>query len=107
MCKVIDKAETDIHHVIWKCYKNQYNVYCKENKKRVPREHHVAYNLFVKDKQNPREALKIMYEMCHQVLSEDIRARLVEILYNTEDKDFYIPEVIKGGKKNKPKTQSE
>jgi hypothetical protein len=49
----------------------------------------------VKDKQNPRDALKKMFEMCKQILLPQIRERLVEILYNTEDKDFYIPELLK------------
>lgn len=101
LVRMVDKTETDIHHILGRCLKNKYNVYADENKIRIPRWDHMAYNLFVKDKQNPREAMQKMYEMCKQVLTEETRARLVDILYNTDDKDFYIQEVLKWPKKKK------
>jgi hypothetical protein len=36
---------------------------------RISRKDHVDYNNFVKDKQNPREAMQKLYEMCKQVLT--------------------------------------
>ena len=86
---------------MWQRYKKQYNVKIAQNKIEIPRKDHVDYNHFVKDKQNPREAMQKMFDMCKQVLLPSIRERLVEILYNTEDKDFYIPELLKWTKGKK------
>ena len=99
--RVIDSAETDIHHILWKKYKHLYNVNIEQNKVRIPRKDHVAYNHFVKDKQNPREALQKLFEMCKPILKDEVKKQLIEILYNTEDKDFYIPELLKCPKKKK------
>ncbi len=99
--RVVDSTATDIHHIMGQKYKNLYNVRIEQNKVRIPRKDHVDYNHFVKDKQNPREAMQKMFDMCKQVLLPEIRERLVEILYNTEDKDFYIPELLKWPKGKK------
>jgi hypothetical protein len=67
----------------------------EQNKIRLSRREHVDYNNFVKDKQNPREAMQKMYELCKQVLRPEIREMFVKLLYNTDDEDFYIPELLK------------
>jgi hypothetical protein len=41
----------------------------EQNKMRISRKDHVDYNNFVKDKQNPREAMQKLFEMCKQVLT--------------------------------------
>ena len=82
-------------------YKNQYNVKIEQNKVEIPRKDHIAYNHFVGDKQSPREALQKLFEMCKPILKDEVKKQLVEILYNTEDKDFYIPELLKCPKKKK------
>jgi hypothetical protein len=50
-------------------YKHLYNVNIDQNKMRISRKDHVDYNNFVKDKQNPREAMQKLFEMCKQVLT--------------------------------------
>jgi hypothetical protein len=55
----------------------------------------------VKDKQNPREAMQKLYEMCKQVLTTWVRRELYTILYETDDEMFYIPELLKWKKKKK------
>ena len=96
---VIDKTATDLHHILGQKYKNEYNVNTPQNKIRIPRYFHVDYNNFVREEQNPRWAIRKMYELCKQVLRPDIRDIFEEILYNTPDELFYIPEVLKWKKK--------
>ena len=96
--KIVDKTATDIHHILWQKYKHIYNVNAEENKVRILRKDHIDYNNFVKDKQNPREALQKMYEMCKQVLTPWVKEILETVLYKTDDELFYIPEVLKNGK---------
>ena len=71
---------------------------------RISRKDHIDYNNFVKDKQNPREAMQKLFEMCKQVLTAWVRRELYTILYETDDEMFYIPELLKWKKKKKKKT---
>lgn len=96
---IIEKTSTDIHHILWLKYKNQYNVNIPQNKKRIPRRFHVNYNNFVEDKQNPRDAFKIVYELTKEILSPGVREILETVIYKTDDTLFYIPEIIKWKKK--------
>ena len=61
--RIIDKTETDIHHIMWQCNKAKYNTNIDENKVRISRAEHVALNNFFKDKQDPREQLKKVFEI--------------------------------------------
>lgn len=92
---IIDKTATDIHHILGQKYKAQYNVNIDQNKIRIPRKDHIDYNNFVKDKQNPREAMQKLYEMCKQVLTPGVREVMETVLYKTDDDLFYIPELLK------------
>lgn len=105
--KIVDKTATDIHHILWQRYKNIYNVNVEENKMRILRKDHIDYNNFVKDKQNPREALQKMYEMCKQVLTPWVKDILETVLYKTDDELFYIPEVLKNGKHKRKKREED
>ena len=105
--RVIDKYATDIHHVVGQKYKHLYNVNIDQNKMRISRKDHVDYNNFVKDKQNPREAMQKLFEMCKQVLTAWVRRELYTILYETDDEMFYIPELLKWKKKKKNGTNTE
>lgn len=96
---IIEKTATDLHHVMGRKYRNKYNVNIDQNKIRISRRDHVDYNNFVKDKQNPRLAIQKLYEMCKSVLRPDIRDIFEELLYNTDDEHFYIPELLKWKKK--------
>lgn len=105
--RVIEKTATDIHHIVGQKYKHLYNVNIDQNKMRISRKDHVDYNTFVKGKQNPREAMQKLYEMCKQVLTTWVRRELYTILYETDDEMFYIPELLKWKKKKKNDTNTE
>lgn len=105
LCKIIDKTETDIHHIMWKCNRLKYNTNIDENKVRISRRLHVALNGFFGDKQNPRDQLKQVFEIVKPVLSEWVRKELYTILYEADDDLFYIPELLKW-KKKKQKTNT-
>ena len=75
----------------------------------MERREHIALNNYFKDKQNPREQFKKVYETVKNVLSPGVRQELYTILYEADDDMFYIPELLKKKKKkdNKPKSPSE
>lgn len=107
--RVIDKTATDIHHIMWKCNRHIYNINIEQNKIKMERREHVALNNYFKDKQNPREQLKQVFETVKNVLSDGVRKELYTILYIADDDMFYIPELLKKKKKkdDKPKSPSE
>lgn len=107
--RVIEKTATDLHHIMWRCNKHLYNVNIDENKIRMERREHIALNNYFKDKQNPREQFKKVYETVKNVLSPWVRRELYAILYEADDEMFYIPELLKEKKKrkDKPKTPPE
>lgn len=96
---IIEKTAMDLHHIMWKKYKNKYNVDIPQNKKKIPRRFHVRYNNFVEDRQSPRELFDIAYQMTKDVLSPGVREVLETVIYKTDDDLFYIPELIKWKKK--------
>jgi len=104
--RVIEKSATDLHHIMWRCNKHLYNVNIDENKIRMERREHIALNNYFRDKQNPREQLKKVFETVKQVLSPWVRRELYAILYEADDEMFYIPELLKW-KKKKTTTDTE
>lgn len=107
--RVVEKAATDLHHIMWRCNRHLYNIDINENKIRMERREHIALNNYFGDKQNPREQFKKVYETVKNVLSPGVRKELYTILYEADDDMFYIPELLKKKKKkdNKPKSPSE
>jgi len=107
--RVVEKTATDLHHIMWRCNRHLYNIDINENKIRMERREHIALNNYFKDKQNPREQFKKVYETVKNVLSPGVRKELYTILYEADDDMFYIPELLKKKKKkdNKPKSPSE
>lgn len=103
--RVIDKTSTDLHHIMGRCNKHLYNVNIDQNKIRMERREHVALNNYFKDKQNPREQLKKVFETVKSVLSAWVRRELYTILYEADDEMFYIPELLKCKKKTKTKSE--
>lgn len=103
--RVIDKTATDLHHIMGQCNKHLYNVNIDENKIRMERREHIALNNYFRDKQNPREQLKKVFETVKTVLSPWVRRELYTILYEANDDIFYIPELLKC-KKKKQKTNT-
>lgn len=104
--RVIDKTATDLHHIMGQCNKHIYNVNIDENKIRMERREHIALNNYFRDKQNPREQLKKVFETVKTVLSPWVRRELYTILYEADDEMFYIPELLKWKKKKKTDTNT-
>lgn len=104
--RVIDKTETDIHHIMWQCNKHLYNVNINENKIKMERREHIALNNYFGNKQNPREQMQKVFETIKNVLSPGVRRELYTILYEADDEMFYIPELLKNKKKKKDKPKS-
>ena len=86
---------------MWQCNKHLYNVNIDQNKIIMSEREHIALNNYFRDKQNPREQLKQVYETVKSVLSEWVRRELYTILYEADDSMFYIPELLKWKKKKK------
>ena len=105
--RVIEKTATDMHHIMGQCNKHLYNVNIDENKIRMERREHIALNNYFRDKQNPREQLKKVFETVKQVLAPWVRRELYTILYEADDEMFYIPELLKWKKKKKTTTNTE
>ena len=84
-----------------------YNVNIDENKIRMERREHIALNNYFRDKQNPRDQLKKVFETVKSVLTPWVRHELYTILYETDDEMFYIPELLKWKKKKKNGTNTE
>lgn len=103
--RVIDETATSIHHIMGQCNKKDYNVNIEQNKVRIKDREHIAFNGYFKDKQNPREQLKKVFELVKPVLSSWVRKELYTILYEADDDLFYIPELLKW-KKKKQKTNT-
>ena len=99
--RVIDKTETDIHHLIWRRYRQKYNTNAEINKVRINRRKHVALNAFFWDKQSPREQLLEVFNLVKPVLSLWVKQELEIILNQTTDDLFYNEEVLKNGKHKK------
>ena len=104
--RLIDKTETDIHHLIGKKYRMKYNTNEEENKVRISRREHIALNNYFWDKQSPREQLLKVFNLVKPVLSPGVRNELYTILELTDDEMFYIPNVLKC-LKQKSKKKSE
>lgn len=104
LLRVIDKTATNVHHIVWKCNRQKYNTEIPENKVRISEREHDAFNRYFKDKQNPREQLLKVFNLVKPVLSNWVRHEL-EVILNCDDELFYIPELLKHGKKWEKRTE--
>jgi len=102
LMRIIDKTSTNIHHIMWRCNRHKYNTNIEQNLVRISEREHDAFNRYFKDKQNPREQLKKVFDLVKPVLSTGVRHEL-EIILNCEDELFYIPELLKWQKKKSEK----
>ena len=105
LLRVIDATATNLHHIMGRCNRHKYNTNIPENLVRISEREHDALNRYFKDKQNPREQLRKVFELVKPVLSNWVRHEL-EIILNCEDELFYIPELLKKNGKNKKKWES-
>lgn len=99
---VIDKTAEDIHHIISKKKRHEFNVDNPKNKVKIKRRKHVALNGLYGDHQTPKEQLKDMLEIRKTALSEEVRQTLYDIL-SLDDEVFYDYDLVKRHKllKNK------
>lgn len=94
LVRVIDKTETDIHHILSKKKKNLYNTDNSKNKIKLNRRKHMALNAFYGDHQTPKEQLKDMLDIRKTALSEEVRQTLYDLL-NLDDEAFYDFDLVK------------
>ena len=94
LLRVIDRTSTNLHHIMWRCNRNKYNTNIEQNLVRISEREHDALNRYFKDKQNPREQLRKVFDLVKPVLSAGVRHEL-EIILSCEDELFYIPELLK------------
>lgn len=94
----IDKTAEDIHHLIGRKYRHQYNTNAECNKVKINRRKHVALNAFFWDKQSPREQLLEVFNLVKPVLSRWVKQEL-EVILNCSDDLFYTEEVLHGKKR--------
>ena len=94
LLRVIDKTATNLHHIMGKCNRQKYNTEIPENKVRISEREHDALNRYFKDKQNPRDQLRKVFELVKPVLSAGVRHEL-EVILSCSDDLFYIPELLK------------
>ena len=100
LLRVIDATATNLHHIMWRCNRHKYNTNIEQNLVRISEREHDALNRYFKDKQNPREQLRKVFELVKPVLSNGVRHEL-EVILNCEDELFYIPELLKNGRNKK------
>lgn len=98
LLRVIDKTSTNIHHIVGRCNRQKYNTNIEQNLVRISEREHDALNRYFKDKQNPRDQLRKVFELVKPVLSTGVRHEL-EVILSCEDELFYIPELLKKKKK--------
>lgn len=98
--KFIDKDAKSIHHIMGRMNRIKYNTNIELNKVLMDDREHRNLNAFFKDKQNPRDQLKKVFEIVKPVLSPGVKQEL-EIILSCPDDLFYIPELLKNGKKRK------
>ena len=89
---------------MWRCNRNKYNTNIEQNIVRISEREHDAFNRYFKDKQNPREQLLKVFNLVKPVLSNWVRHEL-EVILNCDDELFYIPELLKHGKKWKERVE--
>ena len=102
LLRVIDKTATNLHHIMGKCNRQKYNTEIPENKVRISEREHDALNRYFKDKQNPRDQLRKVFELVKPVLSAGVRHEL-EVILSCSDDLFYIPELLKWQKQKSEK----
>ena len=102
LLRVIDATATNLHHIMWKCNRQKYNTEIPENKVRISEREHDALNRYFKDKQNPRDQLRKVFELVKPVLSAGVRHEL-EVILSCSDDLFYIPELLKWQKQKSEK----
>lgn len=100
LVKLKDKTAKNVHHVIWRCNRKEYNTDEKQNKITVPEISHDNLNRFFWDLQSPHEQLKFMLEQrwWKNVLSKLVIEELYQLL-SLPREEFYKKELVKNKQK--------
>lgn len=91
-----DRTAKNLHHVIWRCNRKEYNTDEKQNKIIVPEISHDNLNRFFWNLQTPHEQLKFMLEQrwWKKVLSKWVVDELYWLLALPRE-EFYKQDLIK------------
>ena len=98
--RVIPYDEYDNHHIISKKLKDKFKVWESDNIVRIQRRTHVALNNLFENKQNPKDQLRMMFEIRKTALSTWVRNELYTLLTLPDDM-FYNENLINGKHKKK------
>jgi len=92
--RIIEDNEYNIHHILSRQLKNEYNTEIPQNKMRIKVRRHIWLNQLFWDKQTPHQQLDAMVQIRYPVLSNQVKLKLLEVL-NTPLKEFYIEDLYK------------
>jgi hypothetical protein len=98
--RVIPPDEEDSHHIISRKEKAKFKIWEPENIVRIKRKTHVALNNLFENKQNPREQLRMMFDIWKTALSIWVRNEIYTLLTLPDDM-FYNEKLINGKHKRK------
>lgn len=96
----INQNQTNIHHLIAKSYQDEYNVHDEDNKIRMSIVKHNALHSLFWMLLSPKEQLKEMRCLYDTVLN-DTAKKLFDELLSLDDSNFYLPKLVKNGKRKK------
>lgn len=102
--RIIDATATNIHHIISRKEKQEFNVHADRNKMEINMRVHDALNKLYWDKQNPKKQLEFMFNIRKPVLSPGVKMALLDILSLPNDV-FYHQELIKWPKHKNKKSE--
>ena len=83
-----------LHHIIWQCHKDEFNVTEPENKKIITQRTHDALNNLFGTNQCPKSQLLVMLDLRDSALSEETKRELIDIL-SKSDRTFYLRKLVK------------
>lgn len=91
-----DKTAKNLHHILWRCNRNEYNTDHQDNKMMVNEIGHDNFNRFVWNRQAPHLILKYLLEdwWWNNVLSDWVREELYWLL-SLPREVFYKEELVK------------
>jgi hypothetical protein len=92
--KIIDSTAENIHHIIWKCNKQDYKVEDPINKMTINAVKHQCINDLFRTLQSPHEQFRFMWEIRKPVLSAWVNRAIYDILTLPRDM-FYKEQLIK------------
>ena len=86
--RVIDKTAEDIHHIISRQRRHEFNTENPKNKIKINKIKHMNLNKFFWERQDPKRQLAYMLDIRKTALSEEVNQALFDIL-NLPDEIFY------------------